>query len=58
MFRLSKREMRELSLKVEKYALEEFAYDKTINLWDNSITKCIDLHKIKKKNSNIKLISL
>lgn len=58
MFRLSKREMRELSLKVEKYALEEFAYDNTIDLWDNSITNYIDLHKLKKKNSDIKLISL
>ena len=58
LYRLNNREKNDLSKKVEKYALEEFSYNKTIRLWDESLDKTINNHQKNKTRSSLKLIDL
>jgi hypothetical protein len=42
MFELSDTERKALSSKVRSYVSSEFDYDKTINLWDQTMLKTIE----------------
>jgi len=48
-YNLSPEDKKSLSLKVEKYALEEFSYQKTVDLWHESFLETIENHKNNKK---------
>lgn len=56
MFRLDMQSKKELSLKVEKYALEEFSYDLTINKWYESLQSTIKEFECQKEKTKVKLI--
>lgn len=49
MYSLDKEQKMELSKKVKKYALEEFSYEKTIELWHDSLTETIKNWKLKRQ---------
>ena len=42
LYRMSKEERETLGQKAKKYVKEEFSYQKTIDLWHNSLTKLVE----------------
>jgi len=57
-YRLNDREKDKLSKKVELYAKKEFSYEKTIELWHNSIQDVIDIHNNKKTQRSVRITNL
>jgi glycosyltransferase involved in cell wall biosynthesis len=58
MFRMSKNEKKLLSKKVENYVKKEFSYEKTIDLWHESLIKTIKEFKCQRAKSSVELVNL
>lgn len=57
-YNMSKEDYDLLSKKVENYVRKEFSYEKTINLWHESINCAIETFKINKEKTKAELINL